>query len=526
MRRTPTSVLSPAADNPPLSALKGGFNAPRLCSVYRRIKTDYNKPMLKIYNTLGRELQEFQPIKKDRVLLYQCGPTVYWTQHIGNMRAAVETDLIVRSLHYLGYDVTFVRNYTDVGHLTGDNLGDADSGEDRMEKGAKRENTTPDEIAKKYIEIFEADVRGLNIVQPDKKPRATQYVKEMIKMVSELLKKGFAYETSKAVYFDVSKFPHYNDLNRQKLEENREGAGSGHVSDPEKKHQQDFAIWFFKTGVHKRALQTWKSPFHSPDVENGEGFPGWHIECSAMIRKLLGKTIDVHMGGIEHVSVHHTNEIAQSEAANGTKLADFWLHYEHLTVDGKKMAKSEGTAFSMAEIKEKGFDPLDLRTMFLQAHYRSKQDFTWKNLEAARKTRENIVEKIIHMKQELGRHKVTEKNINDEFQTKFIEALDNDFNVPEAFALVQEVLKSDLHMKEKLATIFSFDEVLGLELHRTSLPKNNVTLTAEVEMLLSERAKARAAKNWAESDRIRDELKSKHGLIVSDKPTGQHLEKA
>lgn len=481
--------------------------------------------MLKIYNTLGRKLQEFHPLKKDRVLLYQCGPTVYWTQHIGNMRAAVETDLVVRSLQYLGYDVKFVRNYTDVGHLTGDNIGDADSGEDRMEKGAKRENTTPDEIAKKYIEIFEADVRSLDVTVPTKKPRATQYVKEMIKMVSELLKKGYAYETSKAVYFDVSKFPHYNQLNGQKLEENREGAGSGHVSDPEKKHQQDFAVWFFKTGVHKNALQTWKSPFHSSEVTNGEGFPGWHIECSAMIRKLLGKTIDIHMGGIEHVSVHHTNEIAQSEAANGKKLSNFWLHYEHLTVSGKKMAKSEGTAYSVSELKEKGFDPLDLRTMFLQAHYRSKQDFTWKNLEAARKTRENILEKIAHMKQELGSRRVSEKNINDDFQTKFIEALDNDFNIPEAFALVQEVLKSNLHMKEKLATLYSFDHVFGLKFHEASLPKNEIQLTQDIEALLSERAKARTAKNWGESDRIRDELKEKHGLIVEDKPTGQHLKK-
>lgn len=482
--------------------------------------------MLKIQNTLSRKTQKFHPLKRGKVLLYQCGPTVYWTQHIGNMRAAVETDLVVRSLRYLGYNVKFVRNYTDVGHLTGDNLGDADSGEDRMEKGAKRENTTPDEIAKKYIEIFEADTHSLNVLEPDKKPRATAYVKEMIKMVSELLKKGYAYETSKAVYFDVSKFPRYNDLNRQKLEENREGAGSGHVSDPEKKHQQDFALWFFKTGVHKNALQTWQSPFHSSEVSNGEGFPGWHIECSAMIRKLLGKTIDIHLGGIEHVSVHHTNEIAQSEAANGVKFVDYWMHYEHLTVDGSKMAKSQGTAFSLAEIKEKGFDPLDLRTLYLQAHYRSKQDFTWKNLEAARKTRENIVEKISHMRAELGSHRVSHKDVNESFQKQFIEALENDFNIPEAFALVQEVLRSHLHMKEKLATLYSFDEVLGLKFHEARLPRNNIQLTPEIEALLSERAKARAAKNWSESDRIRDELKAKYGLIVEDKPTGQHLKKA
>lgn len=479
--------------------------------------------MLKLYNTLGHELQEFYPLKKGRVLFYQCGPTVYWTQQIGNMRAFVEADLIIRSLQHLGYSVKFVRNYTDVGHLTGDNIGDADSGEDRMEKGARRENRTPQEIANKYIELFEADVRELNTLSPDKKPRATECIKEMIMMVQELLKKGFAYETSKAIYFDISKFPPYNELNRQKIEENREGAGAGHVSDPEKRHQEDFALWFFKTGVHKNALQTWKSPFHSPDVQNGEGFPGWHIECSAMIRKFLGKTIDIHMGGIEHIPVHHTNEIAQSESANGAKFVDYWLHNEHLTVDGKKMAKSSGTAYSLADIKAKGFNPLDLRLLFIQAHYRSKQNFTWEALEAARTTRKNIEEKIAALLPAVK--KLSTKSIDDQFAEKFNAALENDFNIPEAFALVSEILKSSLTAEEKIATILDFDTVLGLELAEIEPKESHISTTPEIEQLLQEREKARKEKNWTKSDALRDELLSKHGLHVEDTANGQELRK-
>ncbi|MCK5084921.1 MAG: cysteine--tRNA ligase, partial [Candidatus Pacebacteria bacterium] len=341
---------------------------------------------MKLYNTLTRKIEKFKPIEKNVVKLYHCGPTVYWTQHIGNLRGMFCADLAVRTLSYLGYKVKHVRNYTDVGHLTSDE----DAGEDKMEKGARREGLDPAEIAEKYIRIFEQDTQELNILEPTIKPRATKHIQEMIDMTQTLINKGYAYRTDLAVYFDVSKAKNYTKLSRQILEKNIQGAGKSEISDPQKKHPSDFALWFFRAGAHKNALQYWPSPFSSSLVENGQGFPGWHIECSAMSKKYLGNTLDIHMGGIEHIPVHHTNEIAQSESANGVKFANYWLHNEHLLVDNKKMAKSEGTSHSLLEIKEKEFNPLSLRYLFLTAHYRSKLNFTWKSLKAS----ENALNKL------------------------------------------------------------------------------------------------------------------------------------
>ncbi len=338
---------------------------------------------MKIYNTLTRQKENFIPIEEGKVRFYQCGPTVYWTQHIGNMRAMTMADLIRRSLSVNGYEVNFVRNYTDVGHLTGDNLGNADTGEDRMEKGAKREGLSPSEIADKYIKIFEDDTQALNILPPTHQIRATEYIPQIIEMVDSLIEKSFAYVTPRAVYFDITRASDYNRLNKQNLEENRHSAGVGDVTDSDKRNPQDFALWFFRTGSHKNALQYWPSPFRSTDVENGEGFPGWHIECSAMIKAMLGVTIDIHMGGVEHIAVHHTNEIAQSEGANGVEFVHYWIHNEHLNVNNEKMSKSEGTGYSLSEITDKGYDPMILRYFFLQAHYRSTQNFTFEALDAA-----------------------------------------------------------------------------------------------------------------------------------------------
>lgn len=275
--------------------------------------------VLKIYNTLTRRKEEFKPLQAGKASFYYCGPTVYWTQHIGNLRGVFCADSIWRSLEYLGYQVKFVSNYTDVGHLTGDNEGDADLGEDKMEKGAKREGKTPQEIAEKYIAIYEQDIKDLNILSPTVRCRATDYIPEMIEMTRILLEKGFAYATDLAIYFDVSRAENYTQLSGQKLEEQMAGGGKGVVEDKQKKHSADFVLWFFKAGRHKNALQFWQSPFQSALVKNGAGFPGWHIECSAMAKKHLGATIDLHMGGIEHIPIHHTNEIAQSESANGVK---------------------------------------------------------------------------------------------------------------------------------------------------------------------------------------------------------------
>ncbi len=455
-----------------------------------------------LFNTLSKKKEVFEPIISGKVKIYQCGPTVYWTQHIGNMRAMVISDLLVRTFKYLDYEVKFVRNYTDVGHLTSD----GDDGEDKMEKGVQREGKTPNEIAQKYINIFEEDISGMNTLAPDFKPRATEYVQEMIEMVRVLLEKGFAYTTPLAVYFDISKAKDYTRLSGQILENNIVDAGRGTVSDANKKNPQDFSVWFFKAGTHENALQTWPNPFSEKN-----GFPGWHIECSAMIKKLLGDTIDIHIGGIEHIPVHHTNEIAQSESANDKILANFWIHNEHLLVDGKKMAKSEGTVYSLADIKEKGFSPMDLRYLFLNAHYKSKQNFTWEALEGAQTALRKLGD---HISKEVGA-------VNENYHTQFTEIISNDLDTPRALALAWEVAKdATLSTADKTATLLDFDRVLGLGL----APQKIEIIPDKITALAITREQARANKDWAESDRLREEIKSL-GYDVSDTSEGAVVSK-
>jgi len=452
---------------------------------------------LKIYNTLTRQKEEFKPIKKDKVSFYHCGPTVYWTQHIGNLRGMFCADIVVRTLKYLDYKVKFVRNYTDVGHLTSDR----DEGEDKIEKAAKKEKLEPQEIAQKYIKIFEQDVKELNLLEPDEKPLATQYVKQMIEMTQALLDKDYAYQTDLAIYFNVSRAKNYEQLSGQKLDDKLGEAGKGEISDPDKKNPADFALWFFKKGAHENALQSWDSPW-------GQGFPGWHIECSVMAKKCLGDTIDIHMGGIEHIPIHHTNEIAQSEAANEAKPANYWLHNEHLTVDNKKMAKSEGTGYSLTEIKEKGFNPLALRYLFLQAHYRAKQNFTWDLMSAAQKGFDNLTAQVKELNQDKGK-------VNQRYQKEFVEKISDDFNTPQALALVQQLLKSDLPSEDKLATLLDFDQVLGLGLDKIKekdIPK-------EIQKLAQEREKARQSEDWTKADQIRKQIEDKN-YQIEDTETG------
>jgi cysteinyl-tRNA synthetase len=452
---------------------------------------------MKLYNTLTRTLEDFKPISDKKVLFYHCGPTVYWVQHIGNLRAMVWADLIRRSLIYLGHDVKFVRNYTDVGHL----VSDEDSGEDKMEKGAKREGLTPQQIADKYIAIFEKDTQALNILDPDYKPRASQYVKQMQAMIQTLLDKGYAYKTSLAVVYDVSKFPDYNKLNKQNLELNKPMAGKGKVEDPEKKHFADFNLWVFKKGVHEKALQTWDSPW-------GEGFPGWHIECSVMAKELLGKTIDIHMGGVEHIPVHHTNEIAQSEAANGVRFVNYWLHNEHLNVDDTKMAKSLDTGFTLQQIIDKGFDPISLRYFFLSAHYRSKQNFTWEALEAA----DISLKKLRQIVLDLKSNESNGSNKSNESHLTFSNALANDFQIPQALALTWDMLKSDLNSAEKLALLLDFDKVFGLNLADVIAEK----IPEEIIKLTEERLQARKSGDFKKSDELRLQIESKGYQILDN----------
>ena len=463
-----------------------------------------------VTNTLGREMQLFTPIEKDSVSVYHCGPTVYWTQHIGNMRAAFFGDIVNRTLRYAGYKVTFVRNYTDVGHLSGDNDGDADTGVDRMEKAANRENKTPEEIATIYIDQFDRDLHLLNVITPEYRPKATEYISPMITFVSELLEKGFAYQTNLAIYFDTSKKEDYFKLSGQKAEELQDKAGHGEVTDSEKRNSTDFAVWFFKSGAHEHALQSWDNPFSET-----QGFPGWHIECSAMIRDLLGDTIDMHLGGIEHVSIHHTNEIAQSECANNATFANYWLHNEHLDVNGGKMSKSEGTAFSVSELLEKDYDPMDLRYFFLQAHYRSKQNFTYTALDAAKTGRERLVKRLATL--------ADGGLVSEIFKDKFEKVLFEDFNTAGALAVVSEVLKSDLNEADKKATILDFDKVLGLRLDQVQ-EEDELELSVELTDLLMQRKEAREAKNWTLTDQLRDQIDNL-GFVVKDTPEGQKIEK-
>ena len=450
---------------------------------------------LKLYNTLTRKKEIFKPIKKDSVSFYYCGPTVYWTQHIGVMFGSVCADLINRTLQYLNYKVKSVRNYTDVGHLTSDQ----DEGQDKMEKAAQREKLDPQKIADKYIKIFEQDVKDLNILEPSIKPKATEYIQEMIEMTQTLLNKKYAYQTDLAIYFDISKAKNYTQLSGQKIEDKIEGAGKGDVTDPQKKHPADFALWFFKAGIHKNALQTWPSPW-------GQGFPGWHIECSTMSKKNLGNTIDIHMGGIEHIPVHHTNEIAQSESANEVKFVNYWIHNGHLLVDNKKMSKSLGNVYSLTDVKNKGFNPLALRFLFLQTHYRSSQNFTWEIIKSAQKGLDNLYDQINKLGNKLGK-------IDKKYKDEFIDKISNDFNIPQALALTQQLLKSDLSNENKLATILDFDKILGLNLGE--IKKDKILIPDEIKDLVEQREKARKDEKWKEADKIRKEIEKK-GYQIED----------
>lgn len=469
---------------------------------------------MKLYNTLTRRLEQFKPLVNNSINFYQCGPTVYWIQHIGNLRAMVWSDLIRKSFEFSGYQVKFVRNYTDVGHLTSDQ----DEGEDKMDKGAKKEGLTPNQIATKYIQIFENDIRQLNIRVPDHSPRATQYISSIIQMIKTLIEKKHAYTTDYAVYFATSTCKNYNQLNRQKIDLNVAGRGKGKVEDPQKKHFSDFALWFFKKGAHANALQTWPSPWE-------EGFPGWHIECSVMAKELLGNTIDIHMGGVEHIPVHHTNEIAQSECANGVKFVNYWLHNEHLIVDAKKMAKSAGTGLTLNDVIKKGFNPLDLRYFFLSAHYRSKQNFTWEALSAAKEGYSRLKDLVMAMRKQTKRSVLSPDKLNqlDAYRQKFIDFVSNDFQIPQALALTWDMLKSNIPSQDKLDFLFEFDQVFGLKLSNIPSPPN---IPNEITKLAQDREEARKKGDFKTADDLRKKIEEK-GYLIEDSKVGFkiHLKK-
>jgi len=466
---------------------------------------------LHFYNTHFRKLEEFVPINPKEVTLYTCGPTVYFDAHIGNLKIYVEWDLLTRSLKYLGYGVKRVMNTTDVGQMTSD----ADLGEDKMMKALKREKEkgkeiTGQEIADMYTELFLHDADSLNIERPTVISPATKHIPEMIALIKMLEEKGFAYKTEHAVYFDVSKFPKYFEFSGQKLDDKNVGVRDEVVVDPDKRNPADFRMW----QLDQESVMMWDSPW-------GKGFPGWHIECSAMAMKYLGDTIDIHTGGIDHITIHHPNEIAQSEAATGKPLAHYWLHGEFLKVNNKKMSKSAGTFYVLKDIIDKGFDPLDFRYFALQAHYRFPQNFTWESLEGARSARQLINEQAAILLT-LTHEKTLPDVSGHELKERFAAFLADDLNSPGALSVMWEVVKrKELPNEVRLALLFDFDQVLGLRLEKTDtiyteFSKDEI---AEINELLNDRENAKKAKDWSKADELRNRL-TEESVRIIDTPAG------
>ncbi len=433
--------------------------------------------------------------------MYACGPTVYDYTHIGHLRKYIGDDLIRRVLTANGYNTKFVMNITDVGHLESD----ADEGEDKLEKGALATGRTVWEVAKFYEDYFFKSTDQVNILRPNVTARATEHISEMIKLIQKLEENGFTYITDDAIYFDTSKFPNYTQLSRQKLEEKGVGVREDVVIDKQKKNPQDFVLWFFTVGKFLNHAMKWDSPW-------GEGFPGWHIECSAMSMLYLGNTLDIHTGGMDHIPVHHTNEIAQSEAATGEKFVNYWVHHEFLMVDGEKMSKSKKNFYTYEDITDKGFEVLALRYLFMTAHYKDFINFTWNSLGASQNALNNLRGEI--------RLWESPKEVDTRYWQSFIDAANNDLNLPQALAVVHDLVKSEIDSGIKAATLLKMDEVLGLDLDKyISKPKE---VSSEVQELLDKRQKARDDKNFEESDRLRKEIEAL-GFEILDTPEGQKV---
>lgn len=476
---------------------------------------------LHLYNTLSGEKESFTlPARAKTVRMYNCGPTVYGPQHIGNLSMFVFTDILRLTLEYNGFTVKQVINFTDFGHLSGDNEGDADHGEDRMSKGLKREGMKPTLenmalLAKKYAELFLHDISELNVhTKKITFPYASAYIPAQIAMIRALEEKSYAYKTKDGVYFDTSQFSDYGKLGNIDLTGLKEGARIG-VSE-EKRNPTDFLLWKSDKKIG------WESPW-------GLGFPGWHIECSAMIRATLGEQIDIHTGGIEHIPVHHNNEIAQSEAATGKKpFSRFWMHRAHIQINGGKIAKSKGAAIYLTDIVGKGFHPLALRYLFLGAHYRSGMNFTYDALTAAQNAFARLVAARLSFTEEPGA-------IDESYRSKFHERINDDLDTPGAIAVVWEMVKDDsLSPGTRLTTLLDADRVLGLNL---AIPDAAALALAKAEVrdyvpereqteqiidIVSRREAARAEKNWETADTLRDEL-DVLGLGVEDAPDGPKL---
>jgi len=458
---------------------------------------------MKIQNTLTRALDEIKPLEGNKIKLYTCGLTVYSQPHIGNWVAYIYWDVLVRTLKDAGFDVTRVQNITDVGHLTSDE----DAGEDKMLKGALKEGITAWKVAEKYIAIADDEAYNqLGLLRPDHMPRATEYIPQQIAFVEELENKGFTYVIADGVYFDTSKLSDYGKLARLDIDGLQFGA---RVADTGKKNPTDFAVWKFSNPEEKRDME-WDSPW-------GKGFPGWHLECSVMARELLGDQIDIHTGGIDHIPVHHTNEIAQTEAVTGKQFSTYWVHNNHLKVDGTKISKSLGNGYTLQDIVDKGFDLQAFKLMVLSSHYSTEGNFTWEILEAA----QNRLNKWKEAAATLWQYDVlpkADKDVNAaDFDTSFSGALQDDLNTAKALQLIDEVADNALAgavcgacLEEILGSIH-FN--LGIDLH---IPD----ISEEQKILIKERQEARDDNNWEISDRIRNQLREQ-GIELKDTPNGQ-----
>lgn len=452
--------------------------------------------MLKIYNTLTRKKESFKPIKGKTVGMYSCGPTVYLYQHIGNMRTYIFSDVLKRVLEYDGYKVKHVINITDVGHLTSD----ADEGEDKVEKEAKKEGKTAKEITSYYLSVFLEDIKKLNIIEPTVWTKATDNIKEQIELIKKLEKKGFTYRTSDGIYFDTSKFKDYSKLGRLNIKELQAGK---RISMGEKKNKTDFALWKFseKPGLRQ---QEWKSPW-------GLGFPGWHIECSAMSMKYLGEHFDIHTGGEDHIQVHHTNEIAQSEASTGKKFVNYWVHGAYLTFNGEKISKSKGGLYTLSELEQDGFNSMSYRYFVLTANYRKPLEFSLENLQNS----QNSLDRLRNIISKLEDDKKTNKTYLKEFE----EFINDDLDIPNALQVLWKLVR-DQKAKGKIKAIKKMDSVLGLNLFE----KEEIDIPKKIKDLVKAREESRKDKDWKKADELREEIKNL-GYSVDDTDEGSVIKR-
>lgn len=458
---------------------------------------------MKIYNTLTKQKEEFTPIEPGKVGMYHCGPTVYDHVHIGNLRSFMMGDFIRRSFEYKDYAVNQVMNITDVGHL----VSDGDSGDDKMTKALKREGmeiTLENMIAVAgiYADSFKKDLAALNTLTPHHFPKASDHIQEDIDIISKLKEKGFSYGTSDGIYFDTSKFSDYGKLGGLNLEDNAESRISENT---EKRQPADFALWKFDSN------QGWASPW-------GQGFPGWHIECSGMASKYLGEHFDIHTGGADLRSIHHNNEIAQSECSSGNQFVNYWMHGEMLNFGGEKLSKSTGGNISLHTLKDRGFSIMSYRYLALQTHYRSPMNFTWEVLEAAQNGLGKVYRDITSLRrtnQEIGA-------VDEKFNAEFSEKIEDDINLPQALAVFHNMMKSNLKPETKLATAYHFDSVLGLRLAEYKAPQ--ISINDSVQRILNQRKLARDHKDFDTSDKLRDQL-AEMGYKVSDINGEQKIEK-